>query len=318
MSRVLMLFFYTIVLFGCQKHAQQVFILSEAPIYSAELSKDAKLVLISTANDGVQVWDLTQSKLKYQWRQGEDKNNVIALSLSPNAKFAATLTNQSLGVWDMDSGVSLGWWSLPASGQAVAIANTGQALVGLVDGAVMSLSANRQSLIKFLGHKEKVTSVALSADGLTAISGGNDAKVMLWQAQTGQPIRQWQLQSRIAKVQLNDSASLSFASDITGNGILWHNDTGKELSQLAIKRRQMTFSSAQFIDNDQYLLTGTPSKELFVWHTQSGEKRARRQVQVTKDNQNRGAVVYSITRQAPNRVVSISSQGLLESWDVAY
>lgn len=318
MLRVLMLLFYATVLSGCQKPAQEVFILSLDPIYSASLSQDASLALVSTANEGVLVWDLDQEKIKYQWRQGEDSSNVIATALSPDAKFAATLTNASIAVWDVQSGESVGWWSLPSSGQALAIANTGQALVGLVDGSVLSLSANRQSLIKFLGHSEKVTSVALSADGLVALSGGNDAKVILWQAQSGQPIRQWRLESRIAKVQLNDSASLSFASDITGNGMLWHNDNGEVLSKLAIKRRQMTFTAVQFIDNDQYLLTGTPSKEIFLWHSQSGNKVARRQVQVTKDNQNRGAVVYSVTRQAPNRVVSISSQGLLESWDVAY
>jgi WD40 repeat protein len=318
MIRVLMLIFYSSLLFGCQKAAQEVLILTQEASYSASLSHDASLAIVSTARQGVQVWDLKQKRIKYTWHQGEGKSNVIATALSANAAYAATLTNQSLGLWSLDTGESVGWWSLPASGQTVAVANTGQALVGLVDGSVLSLAHDRQSLIKFLGHTEKVTSVSVSADGQYALSGGNDAQVILWHAHTGQPIQRWQLASRVTKVLLNDDASISFASDIMGNASLWHSQSGKLKTHLDIKRRQMTFSAARFIDQDKYLLTGTPSKEMFLWHSQSGKKIARRQVQVTKDNQNRGAVVYSVARQSPRRLVSISSQGLLESWDLQY
>jgi WD40 repeat protein len=156
--------------------------------------------------------------------------------------------------------------------------------------------------------------VSISADGNTALSGGNDGKVLLWQAQTGQPLQQWQLTSRITKVAINDSATLSFASDITGNATLWQSDTGKPISHLDINRRQMNFSSARFVNNDQQLLTGTPSREIFLWQIDSGKRLSRWQVQLSKNTQNKGAVVYSAAMIAPGSIVSISSQGLVEYW----
>lgn len=109
-----------------------------------------------------------------------------------------------------------------------------------------------------------MNSVFISADGKRALSGGNDGKVMLWRAQTGQPIQpiqpiqEWQLTSWITNVAINDAGSLSFASDIIGNATVWQSDTGQSISYLDINRRQMNFSSARFVNNDQQLLTGTP------------------------------------------------------------
>jgi len=321
MTRVSMLLFCsTLVLTGllsaCQPSPTQVHVITTDASYSASLSNDATIALVSTAHNGVQVWDLSHSSLSYQWFQGQQQNtsNVIDTAISANNLYAATISSHSLAIWRLTDGSSVGWWSLPSYAQSVAIANTGQTLVGLVDGSVMSLSPEKSRLIQFLAHKEKVNSVSISADGNSALSGDNDGKVILWQTQTGQPQQQWQLSSRVTKVLINDSASLSFASDITGNATLWQSDTGTLISHLDINRRQMNFSTARFVNNDQQLLTGTPSREIFLWQINSGKQVSHWQVQLSKNTQNRGAVVYSATMPAPGSIVSISSQGLVEYW----
>ena len=323
MTRVPMLFFYSILfsvclLSACQPSPNKVVILTTDASYSASLSNDGNIALISTANNGVQVWDLTIPSLSYQWLQGKKDNtsNVIDTAISANRNFAATISRNSLAIWRLDNGTSVGWWSLPSYAQSVAIANNGHTLIGLADGSVMSLSPANKRLIQFLGHNEKVNSVSISADGNKALSGGNDNKVILWQTQTGQPIQQWQLSSRITKVLINESGSLSFAGDITGNAMIWHSSSGAELSQLKIIRRQMNFSSAHFVNDDQQLLTGTPSREIFLWQVDSGEKRGHWKVQLSKNTQNRGAVVYSAVMTEPGSIVSISSQGLVEYWQL--
>ncbi|WP_137227409.1 WD40 repeat domain-containing protein [Shewanella sp. MEBiC00475] len=308
--------FCVCLLSACQPSPSKVMILTTDASYSASLSDDGNLALISTANNGVQVWDLTGPSLSYQWLQGQKDNtsNVIDTAISANKIFAATISSNSLAIWRLDDGSSVGWWSLPSYAQSVAIANDGQTLVALGDGSVMSLSPKNNRLIQFLGHNEKVNSVSISADGLKALSGGNDNKVILWQAQTGQPIQQWQLSSRITKVLINESGSLSFAGDITGNATIWQSASGAALSQLNIIRRQMNFSSARFAQNDQQLLTGTPSSEIFLWQVDSGEKLGHWKVQLSKNTQNKGAVVYSSVMTEPGSIVSISSQGLVEYW----
>lgn len=321
MTRVSMLFFCSTwlcvwLLSGCQPAPNKVVEITTDASYSASLSADGQLALVSTANNGVQVWDLTGPSMSYQWLQGQQENtsNVIDTAISANNAFAATISSSSLAIWRLNDGSSVGWWSLPSYAQSVAIADNGQTLVGLVDGSVMSLSPQKSRLIQFLGHQEKVNSVSISADGQTALTGGNDGKVMLWNSQSGQPIKQWQLSSRITKVLINDSGSLSFAADITGNATVWQSASGEPLSKLNIIRRQMNFSSARFVKNDTQLLTGTPSKEIFLWQVDSGESSGHWQVQLSKNTQNRGAVVYSAAMTAQGTIVSISSQGLIEYW----
>ncbi|WP_076540728.1 WD40 repeat domain-containing protein [Shewanella sp. UCD-KL21] len=319
MIRIIMLIFCICLLIGCHPSATHVFRVTDDASYSASLSEDGQYALVSTASNGVLLWDLKASQLKYHWQHGnsasESDNSVFATAISANAHYAATLSNSSLVIWNIHSGGAVGWWSLPVSAQSVAIANNAQTLVGLIDGSVMSL-APEQSLIKFLGHQERVSSVSISADGQRALTGSNDGTAILWQAQTGQPIQQWQLESRLSKVQLNQRGSLSFVSDIKGHGYIYHNDTGTQQAQLAINRRQMTFSSARFIQQDKQLITGSPSKEIILWDTKTGKKQTTRQIQLTKNSQNRGAVVYSIASDENQNIISISNQGLVETWGV--
>ncbi len=169
--------------------------LAADPSYSASLSADGRYALISS-QEGIRLWDLKQGAVKYQWAQGSEANDVIATDISANGEYAVTLSRDSVALWKIADGRAAGWWSLPAVAQAVAVADNGQLLVGLADGAVMSLTPTTGVLVKFLGHSEKVNSVALSADGRLALTGANDATALLWRTQDAQVLRRWQMDSR--------------------------------------------------------------------------------------------------------------------------
>lgn len=316
MLQRILITFCTLSLIACQPAPSNTQVITEDALYSASLSANGQYVLLSTANNGVQLRERSSNQLKYQWVHGQNNNSdVFDTELSNNNQFAATLARDSIALWNVLSGESLGWWTLPSAAQGMALANNGHLLVGLTDGAVMSLLPKRQGLIQFLGHQEKVNSVSISDNGQWALSGDNSGKVILWEATKGQPSQEWQLPSRIANVQLSQDAKLVFASDNGGNGTIWRADTSNKVSDLAINRRQMTFSSARFINNSKQLVTGTPSKEVFLWDVSTGERLLRKQVQITKDSQNRGAVVYSVVQPKANTLVSITSQGLVETWN---
>lgn len=314
MKKNLLLVICTIFLSACQPKADIVSVITTEPSYSATLSSDGNIAIVATASNGVQCWDLKGMQLKYQWIHGDIDQGVTSTAIAPNGEYAATLSKDSVALWNINTGKSLGWWSLSSSGESVAVANNGTLLVGLNEGAVLSLNAEKNALIKFLGHSERVNSVALSADGTMALSGGNDMQAILWHAQTGQPIHTWTLSSRITKVALNDSGSLSFTNGSTDEAKIWDSNSGKLLNQLEINRRQMNFSAVRFINNDTQLLTGTPAREVILWQRESGKKIDKWQVQLTKNSQSRGAVVYSVAIQGAHNVMSISSQGLVETW----
>lgn len=314
MKKILLLLICTFTLFACQPNEPSVIQLIKEPSYSAALSSNAEFAMISTANSGVQLWDLNAEELKYTWHNESHQNNVIDTHISPNNQFAATLSKGSVALWKMADGTSLGWWSLPSSGQTLAVANNGALLIGLNDGSVMSLDSKEKSLVKFLGHTERVNSVAISTDGRYALSGGNDKQAILWFARTGQPIYQWHFESRVIKVALSKDGSLGFAGDSTNDARIWNNVDGKELTRLNINRRTMNFSTAKFMNQDSQLLTGTPAREIFLWQNETGKKVANWKVKRTKKAKTKGAVVYSVTNNGVQSITSISSNGLVESW----
>ncbi|AVV85552.1 MULTISPECIES: WD40 repeat domain-containing protein [Shewanella] len=314
MKKILLLVLCTTFLTACQPKAEDIQVLTTDSSYSASLSNNGKFALVATQNNGVQCWDLTSHTLRYQWIHGDINTGVTSTAISPNGLYGASLSRDSVALWTIADGKSFGWWSLPSSGESVAVADNGALLIGLNDGSVMSLNANKTALIKFLGHTERVNSVALSADGRIALTGSNDMQAILWQAQTGQPIHTWDLGSRVTKVALNDSGSLSFTNGSTNEAKIWDNASGKLLNQLKINRRQMTFSAVRFTQQDSQLLTGTPAREVILWQRDTGKQIGKWQVALTKNSQTRGAVVYSVAIRDTNKVVSISSQGLVETW----
>ncbi|QYK05935.1 WD40 repeat domain-containing protein [Shewanella zhangzhouensis] len=306
-----------VLLSGCSpKQADGVLVLSDAPSYGATLSQDAGMALISTESGGVELWQLSPKTLKHRWQHGPTSNESIALALSDNGVYAASLSRDSVALWRIDDGSQVGLWSLPSVGQALALSDGGGLLIGLADGSVMSLVAGQTKLIRFLGHSEKVNSVALSADGKLALSGGNDYQAILWQADTGQPLQTLQFDARVLAVALSSNGELAFAADAKADARIFASQSGKVISELRIKQRTMTFSAARFSHNNAALLTGTPFREVLRWQTKDGKVTGRWQVSLSNRPQNKGAVVYSVAEtglpQTP--VASISSSGRVEYW----
>ncbi|AQS37757.1 WD-40 repeat-containing protein [Shewanella psychrophila] len=320
MKKFFSVVFCTLIISACQPNPIDTQALITEPSYDASLSENGKLVLISTANSGIQVWDLETGLQKYTWIHSESDNDAFDVAISPNQIFAASLSRDSVALWSILNGSSLGWWSLPSTGQSVAVSNSGSLLIGLTDGSVMSLmpsvSTKTPSLIKFLGHSEKVNSVALSADGKLALTGSNDMQAILWRTNSGQPIHSWQFDNRVIKVGLNGAGSLSFIGDSTKIAKIMDNLTGKQISQLKISRRKMNFSAARFSNRDTLLLTGTPAREVRIWDVKTGHSLDNWQVQRTKHAQTKAAVVYSIANLDSNQIRTISSNGLVETWPV--
>ncbi|MGI2257969.1 WD40 repeat domain-containing protein [Shewanella sp. GXUN23E] len=301
---------------ACQPKPAEVITLTQEPVYAASLTQDGDGVLLSTSGSGLLYQEIGENNVKYQWRHGDNNSDIIETAISSSALYAASLSRDSVALWSITDGQSRGWWSLPAAGQSIAVADNGALLIGLADGSVMSLAGNQDKLIKFLGHSEKVNSVAISPDGRLALSGGNDSKVILWDAGTGQPEHHWQLDSRVIKVSLSDDGAQAFASDSTNDARIWSSYSGDVISKLDIRVRQKTFSAARFVKSGTALLTGTPAREVILWRTDNGKKLGNWQVAVTKKGQINSAVVYSVATKGADQVLSVSSNGLLEAWSL--
>lgn len=122
---------------------------------------------------------------------------------------------------------------------------------------------------RFVGHTGVVRSVAISADGRLALSGGDDTTVRLWDTQTGELLQNFT--GHTAKVYSvifgpGDKTVLSAGDDQTIRQ--WDLATGRE------KRRftghTMAILSIALSPNGQTLLSGSDDGSLRLWQLETG------------------------------------------------
>jgi hypothetical protein len=161
------------------------------------LSKDGKRAVTVSLDKTVRVWDLEAGK---EVQMFAHQRSVRQVALTPDGKKAVTSSfDNTVRVWDVDAGKELLQLPHPGMVWAVAIAPDGRRVYtgsgggpGQDDGSVTPNAGNNQVRVFDLttgkevrvlsGHAGYVTTLSLSADGRTLVSGSNDGTVRLWGA----------------------------------------------------------------------------------------------------------------------------------------
>ncbi|AIW15218.1 WD40 repeat domain-containing protein [Vibrio tubiashii] len=288
---------------------------------SFALSRDARFALLYSKEHQLVLWDLDESQeLASLGAQDPQSSTVSRIRISDNGRFAVTATQINFAVWDLAWTQAEGLWSI-SDGliRDVDIASNGdQVLLGLSNGKAIYVNLVTGRRLEFLAHNEKVNSVALSPNGRFALSGGNDYKAHLWDTNTGQILKTFEHEQRVNRVALQRDGKYAFTSDGGNQAIIWDLTTGEEMSKLRSFSRQLIFSTARFSDDGQYLVTGTPSSRIMVWDTHTGKRVDGFEAEPLKDTRPPRAVVYDAAFDSQNRVISGTSAGIAQAWDVDY
>ncbi len=162
-----------------------------------------------------------------------------------------------------------------------------------------------------------MNSVSLSPNGKYALSGGNDHNAYFWSTESGQILQQFEHEQRVGTVELQRDGLYALTSDSGNNAIIWDLKTGKEVSQLSSWTRQLIFSSARFSDDGTRLVTGSPSSRMVIWDTQSGKRIEGFEVEMLKDVRPPRGVVYDAAFESNQRVLSASSAGVVQAWNLS-
>jgi len=288
---------------------------------ASAFSEDASVGIISSNNEGIVVWDLEYNQKIYQWNhQDQDDNaNIIGLvNISFDKSHAVTADRDAFAIWDLNTGEPVGFWRIDESSvRDIAVSNQGNGiLVGRGNGKVLYFEHRVGRRIEFLGHQEKINSVALSPNGRYALTGGNDYTAYLWDTQSGQVIYQFDHPSRVTKVALDSQGRYAFTADSQKHARIWDLQTGQEISRLKYIQRQKIFSSARFSPDGKQLLTGSPDRHLTLWDVESGAKIKDWKVKPNEKSLTQSAVVYAVAFMGDNQVVSGSSSGWVEVWNI--
>ncbi|MCG9624329.1 hypothetical protein L1D34_05650 [Vibrio mediterranei] len=284
------------------------------------LSRDARFALLYSKQQHLQLWDLNQNKLLARLGIQDPEQNIISLiRFSDNGRFAVTATQTNFAVWDLAWSQSTGLWSI-SDGliQDIALGNNGdEVLIGLSNGKAIFIDLVTGRRLEFLAHVEKVNSVSLSPNGKYALSGGNDHNAYFWSTESGQILQQFEHEQRVGTVELQRDGLYALTSDSGNNAIIWDLKTGKEVSQLSSWTRQLIFSSARFSDDGARLVTGSPSSRMVIWDTQSGKRIEGFEVEMLKDVRPPRGVVYDAAFESNQRVLSASSAGVVQAWNLS-
>ncbi len=157
------------------------------------------------------------------------------------------------------------------------------------------------------GHDNTVTSVALSADGRTVVSGSYDNTVRLWDAQTGKAARTLQgHENTVTSAALSADGRTVFSGSRDNTVRLWDAQTGQPLQTLLGHEDGVT--SVTLSADGRTIVSGSRDNTVRLWDAQTGQ--ALRTLQGHQD------WVTSVTLSADGRsVVSGSRDHTVRLWD---
>lgn len=296
---------------------------AEEGIYAADISSDASMSVVSSAQEGIVVWSLEYQQQIFKWHHEGDEDSVNTIGnihIAADNSYVVTSDREAFALWNLSSGDPEGFWRIDESTiRDIAVSNQGRGiLVGRGSGKVMFFEPQTGRRIEFLGHQEKINSVDISPNGHYALTGGNDYVAFLWDTRSGQVVHRFTHSSRVTKVALDDQGRYGFTADSQRGAKIWDLQTGLEVSQLDFLQRQKIFSTAKFSSDGKYLLTGSPGRRLNLWEVESGDERHEWRVTPKEGTRPQSAVVYATGFTAENQVISISSSGLAEYWAIDY
>ncbi len=262
----------------------------EAGVVRVAFSPDGQRVLSGHARSAVQLWEVATGKEvrhlgDHGVNEGGSKPLVLGLAFSPDGRTAISAGGSDVRYWDLESGQEIRRITLgqrPGLSVAVFSGDNRVMLWGSTDGTVhlLDLESDMET-VDFDGqHEGQVNDVALSADGLKALSASNDGTLRVWDTQTGKEIRQFHTSTSVRSHNPPGAYSAAFDPDGqivavgTTDGViqLWDIVTGEEAAHL---QGNGLVSSIDFSPDGQMIAACSSDKTVRVWDVKSGQELHR-------------------------------------------
>ncbi len=139
-------------------------------------------------------------------------------------------------------------------------------------GQPLNITLGKVSLANTLqGHENSVLSVAISPDGKTIASSGDDRKIKLWNLATGKPISSLNAYSGQVNAVVISPDGKTLVSGNDDNTIkIWNLTTGKQIRTLT-GHSDSVHALAISVDS-QTLLSGSDDNTIKIWDLATGEQ----------------------------------------------
>jgi WD40 repeat protein len=249
----------------------------EDHVYGLEFSHSGDLLLTGSMDYTVRVWQVATGTCLKLWRGS--KNVAWAVQFVPDEDgreaIAAAWRDGVIRVWSDEPTEVRQLQGHQAWARAIAVVPSGSLgsktiVTGADDGLILWDLATGKILRRYAGHSRPVTSLAVTPDGRTLISGGMDRLVKVWDLHTGDCLQVLsQHQHWVFAVAVSPEGNYMATVSLDGTAKLWslrdytclHTFTG---------HRTRVFSVVFSVDG-RYLFTGSADHGIKVWDVQTGD-----------------------------------------------
>ena len=198
------------------------------------LSGDGRTVLIGTADGDLILADLRGEQLSRQIRDSTAISRV-AMDADGAAALASTVDGQLI-FWDVTGDQVQDARDVLDMGKTVAtgVAFSGDArnlAVGGADGSLTLWDGATETVHRVVGHTAAVRAVALSADGTTALTAGDDQRLVVWNTTRSALLRRIPAHTKaVTSIALSRDGRTALSGSDDTNIALWDLETGERIT----------------------------------------------------------------------------------------
>lgn len=305
----------SLLISACGKAPSSAFELAQQGLLSGDLSHDGKTAVVGSIHHGGSLWDIVQQERRYSWNHTAGQFSSLRTSaLSGDGKVAVTTEEQTIAVWNTQTGESRGFWQAPARILAIDLNETGsKALIGLANGQANYFDLVRGQVLFNLPHQAEVRSVALNEGQNIAVTGSDDQSSISWSLVTGKPLHKKTFSNLVKQVALSPSGTLAFASSQREDALVWLPESGEV--RLALGSRYTNYSAAVFSKDDAQLYLGTFQGLIEQWDIASGDKLASWQATPRKAYGGANSKAIIALQTTDKGILALTSDGQVQVFD---
>lgn len=266
--------------------------------YAASFSEDRQYLITAGINSEVRLWDVANNTIAFSWQSDtqQQASSSELVALSPNGQVAATVEYDTVLLWKVDTGEPLNRLVFPFRIHAIDLSPNGDfILLALANSSAIYFDVAANQVRQVFQHdgaavnselNHMLHSVAISPDGQTALTGGDDRTARLWDLQSGDPLFNWLHGNTVNLVAFDPQSRFALTAADNDQTHLWDLTNGQQIATLRSSAWpsslplpnfpvfNSTTTAVGFSADGQLLVTGHAAERVCVWQLPSAAKKA--------------------------------------------